>query len=268
MHSPSSSPSRISSALSTFESNISKNDGHTSRNFLSNVASSPVRRPFPRRHSLKTAKDIEHVYEQIIDGDLKTNPLISPTNFHRRTVGSASRPGLPSLSLLDDNDTNDTDTEHVVSKEEDDEDASFCELDDDDDDDELSLAESYQEPPTRDYYDAAGVLVTESAEEFSEASAESYREPVAPWDDYAAIRVAVIEDTCCSEASEETNVTEAGSCESDEETDARVSLLPSFEEQTRFLCIRGRKPVCPVSPIKLKDRLRAFQQGELTLTAL
>ena len=264
MHSPSSSPSRISSALSAFESNISKNEGHTSRNFLSNVASSPVRRRFPRRHSLKTAKDIEHVHEQIIDGDFKTNPLISPTNFHRRSVGSASRPGLPSLSLFDDNDENDTNTEHVVSKEEEDEDASFCEVDDDD---ELSLAESYKEPPTRDYYDAARVAITASAEELSEASTESYRaEPSAPWDDYAAIRVAVKENAC-SVASEETNVTEGESCESDEETDTRVSLLPSFEEQTRVLGIRGRKPVCPVSPIKLKDRLKAFQQ-ELTLTAL
>jgi hypothetical protein len=264
MHSPSSSTSRISSALSAFESNISKNTGHTSRNFLSNVASSPVRRPFPRRHSLKTAKDIEDVDEQIIDGDFKTNPLISPTRFHRRTADSASRPGLPSLSLFDDNDESDTNTEHVATREEEDEDASFCELDDDDD--ELSLAESYQEPPTRDYYDAAGVAVTESAEEFSEASAESYREPAVPWDDYAATKTTVKEDAC-SETSEETNATELESCESDEETDARVSLLPSFEEQTRILCIRGRKAVVPVSPIKLKDRLRAFQQ-DLTLNAL
>jgi hypothetical protein len=263
MHSPSSrSPSRISSALTAFESNISKNNGHTSRNFLSNVASCPVRRPFPRRHSLKTAKDIEDVYEQITDGDFKTNPLISPTKFHKRTVGSASRPGLPSLSLFDDNDDTDTNTEHVVSKEEEDEDASFCELVDDNDD-EMSIAESYQEPPTRDYYDAAGVAVKESVEDFSEASAESYREP---WDSYGTTRVAVKEDAS-SDASEETSVTEAESCESDGETDARVSLLPSFEEQTRALCIRYRKPVVPVSPIKLKDRMRAFQQ-ELVLNAL
>jgi hypothetical protein len=248
MHSPSSSASRISSALSAFESNISKNDGHTSRTFLSTVASSPVRHPFPRRHSLKTAKDIEDADEQIIDGDFKTNPLVSPTRFHRRTVDSAAMPGLVSLSLLDDNDESDTNTEDVVSKQEEDEDASFCELDDDDE-------VSHQEPPTTDYYDAAGVAVVASAEDFSEA-----------WDDYAAIKAMAIEDGC-SEGSEETNVTEAESCESDEETETRVSLLPSFEEQTRVLSIRGRKPVCPVSPIKLKDRLRAFQQ-ELTLTAL
>jgi hypothetical protein len=263
MHSPSSSTSRISSALSAFESNISKNTGHTSKNFLSNVASSPVRHPFPRRHSLKTAKDIEDVDEQILDGDFKTNPLISPTRFHRRTVESASRPGLPSLSLFDDNDESDTKTEHVVSKEEEDEDASFCELYDDDD--EWSLAESYQEPPTRDFYDAAWVAVTESAEQFSEASAESQGEPAIPWDDYVATKVTVKEDAC-SETSEETN-TELESCASDEETYARVSLLPSFEEQTRIMCIRGRKAVVPVSPIKLKDRLRAFQQ-DLTLNAL
>jgi hypothetical protein len=182
---------------------------------------------------LKTAKDIEDADEQIIDGDFKTNPLISPTRFHRRTVDSAAMPGLVSLSLLDDNDESDTNTEHVVSKEEEHEDASFCELDDDDDD-EVSLAESHQEPEA--------------------------------WDDYAAIKAMAIEDGC-SEGSEETNVTEAESCESDEETETRVSLLPSFEEQTRVLSRRGRKPVCPVSPIKLKDRLRSFQQ-ELTLTAL
>jgi hypothetical protein len=83
MHSPSRSPSLISSALSTFESNISKNKGNgsTSRSFLSNIASS--RRPYQRRHSrLRTAKDIEEAYEQIIDDDIKTNPLISPTKLH------------------------------------------------------------------------------------------------------------------------------------------------------------------------------------------
>jgi hypothetical protein len=272
MHSPSSSPSRISSAIAAIESNISKNSDHSSRNFLSNVASSPVRRPlFPRHHSFKTAKEIQDVDEQIIDGDFKTNPLLSPRHFHRRTVvDSVFRRGLPSLSLFDDNDESDSKTEHVVSKEEEDEDASFCELidDDDDDDDEVSLAESYQEPPTRDSYDAAGAAVPKSTEELSDASVKSYREPAVSWDDYAATKITV-KDDACSETSEETNATELENCESHEERDARLSLYyPSFEEQIRVLSIqRGRKPVVPVSPIKLKDRLRAFQQ-DLSLNAL
>jgi hypothetical protein len=225
MQSPSGTTSRISSALSTFESNISKNSGHTSRNFLSNVASSPIRRPFPRRHSLTTAKGIADAYEQIIDEDFKTNPLISAQKFHRRTVGSETRPGLPSLSLLGGNSEHGaTNTEHVVSKEEEEEEDSFCELDDDDDDDDDD-----KEPDV-----AAGAVVKEDGS---------------------------------SVASGETNVTEAESCESDGETYTRVSLLPSFEEQTRVLRVRDRKPVVKVSPIKLKDRMRAFQQ-DLTLTAL
>jgi hypothetical protein len=220
------------------------NSGHisTSRSFLSNVALGPARRPpFPRSNSLTTAKEIENAYEQIINDDFKTHPLISPTKFHGTTAGSASRPGLPILSLFNDNDDADTNTEHVVSKEEGDEDASFYELDED----EESIAESSQEPAPRDY---------------SEASAESYY-------DYAGARVAVKEDAG-SEASGETSVTDAESCESDGETDKRaVSLLPSFEEQMKMLRRRDRKPVVPVSPIKLKDRMRAFQQG-LTLDTL
>jgi hypothetical protein len=260
MQSPAEARSRkIAFALSAFESNISKNSGHTStRDFLTIVASTPVRRPISRRLSLTTAKDIEDEYEQIIDGDFKTNPLVSPPKFHRRADGSATRPGLPSLSLLDDND--DSNTEHVVSK---DEDASFCELDDDDDDDddEESVAGSYQKPGV-----ATGVVVKESVEDFSEVSAESYREPAAPWDNDATARVAVKEDAN-SVASQGTTVTEAESCESDGENCARVSILPSFEEQARMLRVRDRKPVVSVSPIKLKDRMRAFQQ-DMTLNAL
>jgi hypothetical protein len=259
MQSPRGAPSQVASALFTFESNISKNSGHTStsRTFLSIVASSPIRSPFPRRRSLTTAKDIQDEHEQIIDGDYKTNPLISPPKFHRRTDGSAPRPGLPSLILFDDNeDTTDSNTECVVSK---DEDAIFCELDDDDD--EESFADSYQEPDV-----AAGVAVKESVEDISEVSAESYREPAAPQDDDATARVAVKEGASCG-ASQETNVTEAESCESDGESCTRASILPSFEEQSRMLRIRDRKPVVSVSPIKLKDRMRAFQQ-DMTLNAL
>jgi hypothetical protein len=252
MHSPlppPRSPSRMSSAVSVFESNISKNSGYisTSRVFLSNVALGPGRRPpFPRSNSLTTAKDIENAYDQIID-DFKTNPLISPRKFHGTTV-SSSMPGLPILSLFNDNYNADTNTEHVVSKEEGDEDASFFELDD-----EESIAESYQEPAPRDY----------SVEDFSEASTESYGEP-APGDD---ARVVVKEDAG-SEASGETNVTEAESCDSDgERVTSAHSLLPSFEEQMKMLRLRDRKPVVPVSPIKLKDRMRAFQQ-DLTLDTL
>jgi hypothetical protein len=260
MHSPSGAPSRVASALSTFESTISKNSGHTSRDFLSNIASSPIRRPYQRRLSLTTAKEIEDDYEQIINGDFKTNPLISPQKFHMRTDGSAPRPGLPSLSLFDDNDGIDGTTEHVVVSK--DEEATFCELDDFDD--EESIADSYQGPDV-----AAGVAVKESVEDISEVSDESYREPAAPWDDDATIRDVMKEEASC-ETSQGTNVTEAESCESDEESctpSARVSLLPSFEEQARMLRIRDRKPVVSVSPIKLKDRMRAFQQ-DLTLTAL
>jgi hypothetical protein len=256
MHSPSGAPSRrIASALSAFESNISKNSGHTSRNFLSNVASTPIRRPLSRRLSLTTAKDIKDEHEQIIDGEFKKNPLVSPPKFHRRTDSSAPRPGLPSLSLFDFNNT-----EHVVSK---DEEGSFCELDDDDDDDddEESFAGSY-EPDV-----AAGVAIQVSAEDFSEFSVESCPEPVAPsWDDDAAARIAVKEDAS-SVASQGTNVTEAESCESDGGNGARVSILPSFEDQARMLRVRDRKPVVSVSPIKLKDRMRAFQQ-DMTLNAL
>jgi hypothetical protein len=234
----------MSSAVSVFESNISMNSGHisTSRSFLSNVALGPARRPpFPRSNSLTTAKEIENAYEQIINDDFQTHPLISPTKLHGTTVGSESRPGLPILSLFNDNDDADTNTEDVVSKEEGDEDASFYELDED----EESIAESSQEPAPRDY---------------SEASAESNY-------DHAAARVVMKEDAG-SETSGETSVTEVESCESDGETDKRaVSLLPSFEEQARMLRIRGRKPVVPVSPIKLKDRMRTFQQ-DLTLDAL
>ena len=220
MHSPSGAPSRrIASALSAFESNISKNSGHTtSRDFISVVASTPIRRPFQRRLSLTTAKDIEDEYEQI-------------------------------LSLFDVNDT-----DHVVLSK--DEDASFCKLVDADD--EESFAGSY-EPDV-----SAGVAIKESAEDFSEVSAESCREPVAPWDDDA--KIAVKEDAS-SVASQGTNVTEAESCESDGESRARISILPSFEEQARMLRIRDRKPVVSVSPIKLKDRMRAFQQ-DMTLNAL
>jgi hypothetical protein len=250
-HSPSGAPTRrIASALATFESNISKSSGHTSRDFLTIVATTPIRRPFTRRHSLTTAKDIEDGNEQSIDGDFKANPLLSPPKFHRRADGSASGPGLPLLSLFDVNNT-----EYVVSK---DEDASFCELDDDDD--EESFAGSY-EPDV-----AAGVAIKESAEDFSEVSAESCREPVAPWDDDAAVGIPVKEDAS-SVASQETNVTEAESCESDGGNCARVSILPSFEEQAKMLRVRERKPVVSVSPIKLKDRMRAFQQ-DMTLNAL
>jgi hypothetical protein len=262
MQSPCGAPSRVASALFTFESNISKNSGYTStsRTFLSIVASSPcsspIRRPCPRRRSLTTAKDIQDEFEQILDGDYKTNPLMSPPKLHRRTNGSAPRPGLPSLILFDDNEDTDSNTEHVVSQ---DEDAIFCELDDDDD--EESIADSYQEPDV-----AAGVAVKESVGDISEVSAESYREPAAPQDDDATARVAVKEDASC-EASQGTNVTEAESCESDGESCARISILPSFEEQSMMLRIRDRKPVVSVSPIKLKDRMRAFQQ-DITLNAL
>jgi hypothetical protein len=254
MNSPSGAPSRrIASALSTFESNISKNSGHTSRDFLTIVASTPIRRPFSRRLSLTTAKDIEDEYEQILDGEFKKNPLVSPPKFHRRTDGSAPRPGLPSLSLFDANDT-----EHVVLSK--DEAASFCELDDAEDDED-SFAGSY-EPDV-----AAGVAIKESAEDFSEVSAESCREPVASWDGDAAAAKIVVKEDSSSVASQGTNVTEADSCESDGEGSARYSILPSFEEQARMLRIRDRKPVVSVSPIKLKDRMRAFQQ-DMTLNAL
>jgi hypothetical protein len=259
MHSPSGAPSQVASALSTFESNISKNSGHTSRDFLSIIASSPIRRPpYQRTLSLtRTAKEIEYDYEQIINDDFKTNPLISPQKFHMRTDGAAPRPGLPSLSLFDDNDGTDSTPEHgVVSK---DEEATFCELDDIDD--EESIAESYQEPDV-----AAGVAVKDSVEDISEVSDESYREPAAPWDDDATVRDAMKEEASC-ETSQGTNVTEAESCESDGESCARVSILPSFEEQARMLRVRDRKPVVSVSPIKLKDRMRAFQH-DMSLNAL
>jgi hypothetical protein len=77
-------PSRISSFLSIFESNISKNKESTSKNFLSNIAS--TRRPYhERRHRrFTTTKDIEDEYEKIINStsdEFKTKPPIAPTRI-------------------------------------------------------------------------------------------------------------------------------------------------------------------------------------------
>jgi hypothetical protein len=271
-------PSRIASALALFESNISNNAESKSMIFISNVAStSPMRSPrgkFSRRRSLTTAKDIEDEYDKIVDGDFKEHPLISPTNFHR-TVGSPKPlPCLPLLNLFDDDDVTKTDSEQVnvggvdygystssayayvpsvssrsattererssvVSKEEDGEDAIFYELDEEDDE---SVAE-------------------ESVAEFSVSSAESYQEPSSPRRREFAVEIerVVITGDAASDTSDETN--------SVVESETTSSLLPSFEEQQRQLRLRDRKPV-PVSPIKLKDRMRAFQQGLTTQNAL
>jgi hypothetical protein len=281
-------PSRIASALALFESNISNNAESKSMNFISNVASSPMRSPrgkFSRRRSLTTAKDIEDEYEKIVSGDFKEHPLISPTKFHR-TVGPKSKtlPGLPSWNLFDDDDDTKTDSEQVnvdgvdygysassayayvpsvssrfattekerssvVSKKEDGEDAIFYELDEEDDDgDHVSVCDES--------------VAEESVAEFS-VSSECYQEPSSPGRREFAVKIerVVIKGDAASDTSDETN--------SDVESETRSSLLPSFEEQQRHLNLRlrDRKPV-PVSPIKLKDRMRAFQQGLTTLNAL
>jgi hypothetical protein len=69
----------------------------------SNVSASPLR-PYARRHSLMTAQNIKG--EKIANADFQANPIISPTVFQRASVGSTSRPGLPSLRLFDNDDSN------------------------------------------------------------------------------------------------------------------------------------------------------------------
>jgi hypothetical protein len=141
---------------------VDKKSGHaTSRNFISSDAANHFRRPFGRHHSFMTEKDIEH--EKITDNDFRTNPIISPTKFHRSSVGSTSRPGIPSLSVFD-NDNRNTNSDQAkvdeedygysishssrcsVSKDKDNDCASFYDLDEGDED----SAKGDQEPASSD----------------------------------------------------------------------------------------------------------------------
>jgi hypothetical protein len=178
---------------------VDKNSGHaTSTDFISNVAATPVTSPFARRHSLMTAKDIEHnekitnkastyalialyahmrlqlMWQRMSENmpdDFQTNPIISPRKFHRASVGSSSRPGLPSLNLFENENRNTNSDQaqvdekdygysishssrYSVSKDEDDDCTSFYELDEGDED---SFAEADQEPASSDEFVAVRV---------------------------------------------------------------------------------------------------------------
>jgi hypothetical protein len=163
-----------------------KKSGHaSSTNFNSNVAASPARRPFLRSHSLMTVKDIELEYEKITNDDIQANSLIaSPTKFHRSSVGTTSRPGLPPLIMFDNDGSSKTksgqahvkelkfsygasNSRYPVSKEGDDDDASIYMLDEDDGN---SVAEADQKPAY-----SNGFAVRISAEDVNLYSQEDQR---------------------------------------------------------------------------------------------